>query len=121
MIDYQKAFQAVVSDPRYLANLDWGEPREGHSEGTVRAHIAEIEPNLEMLRPKLKDEDYWKLKLLIHTHDSFQSGVTARSSDLGSSEPCILSTRFSLDSLQGRRSVSDGAVPRRTFRSLPTS
>jgi hypothetical protein len=72
MVDYQKAFQAVVADPRYLANLDWGEPREGHSEGTVRAHIAEIEPNLERLRPKLSDEDYWKLKLLIHTHDSFK-------------------------------------------------
>jgi hypothetical protein len=73
MIDYQKAFQAVVADPRYLANLDWGEAREGHSEGTVRAHIAEIEPNLEILRPQLTDEDYWKLKLLIHTHDSFKA------------------------------------------------
>lgn len=73
MVDYQKAFQHVVSDPRYLANLDWGEVREGHSEGTVRAHISEIEPNLERLRPKLRDEDYWKLKLLIHTHDSFKA------------------------------------------------
>ena len=49
-----------------------GEPHEGHSEGTVRAHIAEIEPILERLRAKLSDEDYWKLKLLIHTHDSFK-------------------------------------------------
>src|ERR1700747_1791641 len=73
MNDYQKALQAVVSDRRYLANLDWGEAREGHSEGTVRAHIAEIEPNLEILRPKLTHEDYWKLKLLIHTHDSFKA------------------------------------------------
>ena len=72
MANYQKAFEAVVTDQRYLANLDWGEPREGHSEGTVRAHIAEIEPNLEILRPKLSDENYWKLKLLIHTHDSFK-------------------------------------------------
>ena len=76
-MDYQQAFQSVVSDPRYLANLDWGEPREGHSEGTVRAHIAEIEPNLERLRPKLSNEDYWKLKLLIHTHDSFKGEAQA--------------------------------------------
>lgn len=62
----------MVEDPRYVANLDWGEPREGHPEGTVRAHIAEIEPNLESLHPRLSDEDYWKLKLLIHTHDSFK-------------------------------------------------
>jgi hypothetical protein len=42
-------------------------------EGTVRAHLAEIEPNPEALREKLTDDDYWKLKLLIHTHDSFKA------------------------------------------------
>jgi hypothetical protein len=73
MIDYTKTFDAVVSDPRYLANLDWGQARPGHPEGTVRAHIAEIEPNLEALRSKLSDEDYWKLKLLVHVHDSFKA------------------------------------------------
>jgi hypothetical protein len=71
--DYRKAFDAVLIDPRYVANLDWGEARRGHPEGTVRAHIAEIEPNLERLRHKLSDDDYWKLKLLIHTHDSFKA------------------------------------------------
>jgi hypothetical protein len=73
LMDYRKAFDTVSSDPRYLANLDWGQARAGHPEGTVRAHIAEIEPNLEQLRPKLTDEEYWKLKLLVHTHDSFKA------------------------------------------------
>jgi hypothetical protein len=73
MIDYQAAFEAIVSDPRYQGNLDWGQPRPGHPEGTVRAHIAEIERNLEALRPKLTETDYWKLKLLVHTHDSFKA------------------------------------------------
>jgi hypothetical protein len=73
MTDYQKAFEAVTADPRYLANLDWGKARPGHPEGTVRAHLAEIEPNLQTLRPKLSDEEYWKLKLLVHTHDSFKA------------------------------------------------
>jgi hypothetical protein len=71
--DYRAVFAAVTADPRYLANLDWGDARPGHLEGTVRAHIAEIETNLELLRPKLTDEEYWKLKLLIHTHDSFKA------------------------------------------------
>ena len=71
-MDYRNVFQLITTDPRYLANLDWGEARPGHPEGTVRAHIVEIEPNLEILRPKLTDEDYWKLKLLIHTHDTFK-------------------------------------------------
>jgi len=80
MSNYRKAFQAIVTAPRYLANLDWGERREGHSEGTVRAHIQEIERNLEAMRPRLIEHEYWKLKLLIHTHDTFKgesrAGVT---------------------------------------------
>ncbi len=73
MIDYKLIFDALVKDPRYLKNLDWGEARPGHPEGTVRAHLAEIEPNLEKLKDKLNEVDYWKLKLLIHTHDSFKA------------------------------------------------
>jgi len=73
MDEYESILQRIVADDRYQQNLDWGAPRKGHPEGTVRAHIAEIEPNLETLRPKLADTDYWKLKLLIHTHDSFKA------------------------------------------------
>jgi hypothetical protein len=72
-MDYRAAFDAIVSDPRYQKNLGCGDARPGHPEGTVRMHIAEIEPNLETLRPRLSDDDYWKLKLLIHTHDSFKA------------------------------------------------
>jgi hypothetical protein len=77
MVDYKAAFDAVLSDSRYLNNLDWGAARPGHPEGTVRAHITEIEANLESLRPKLVDMEYWKLKLLIHTHDSFKADSKA--------------------------------------------
>lgn len=75
MTDYQKLFQNIIEDARYLANLDWGEDRPGHPEGTVRAHIAEIEPNLEALRARLSDEEYWKLKVIIHTHDTFKANA----------------------------------------------
>src|SRR5438045_2442213 len=71
--DYGSIFDQVTVDPRYQSNLDWGEPRKGHPEGTVRAHIAEIESNLEALRTKLSESDYWKLKLLVHTHDTFKA------------------------------------------------
>ena len=73
MKNYQTAFDTLITDPRYQKNLDWGDPRPGHPEGTVRAHIAELERNLQILGPKLREEDYWKLELLIHTHDSFKS------------------------------------------------
>jgi hypothetical protein len=70
--DYRKVFELIVADPRYQTNLDWGERRSGHPEGTVRAHIAEIERNLNALRSNLSEPDYWKLKVLVHTHDSFK-------------------------------------------------
>jgi hypothetical protein len=72
MNEYQKAFEAIQSDSRYQKNLDWGELRPGHPEGTVRAHIEEIEGNLETLRPLLSETEYWKLKLMMHTHDTFK-------------------------------------------------
>jgi len=72
MLDYEKIFDAVTSDIRYRRNLDWGEVRPGHPEGTVRAHIAELERNLEHLRSRVSQADYWRLKVLIHTHDTFK-------------------------------------------------
>jgi hypothetical protein len=71
-MDYCAVFDAIVADLRYQTNLSWGQARPGHPEGTVRAHIAEIERNLEVLKPRLSDCDYWKLKVLLHTHDSFK-------------------------------------------------
>ncbi|MGB0064873.1 MAG: hypothetical protein WBP85_10555 [Terracidiphilus sp.] len=62
-----------MADPRYQNSLDWGEPRHGHPEGTVRAHIAELERNLRHVRPVISKEHYWKLRVLIHTHDMFKS------------------------------------------------
>jgi hypothetical protein len=73
MIDYTEIFHLITSHPRYLRNLDWGEARPGHPEGTIRAHIAEVEANLEKLRHKLSETDYWRLKILIHTHDTFKA------------------------------------------------
>jgi hypothetical protein len=72
MKNHESALQAIMQDPRYLAALDWGQPRRGHPEGTVRAHIAELEENLGRLADRLSEEDVWKLKLLIHTHDTFK-------------------------------------------------
>jgi len=72
MTDYKQMLDSIKRDPRYQRNLDWGKARPGHPEGTIRAHIAELERNLEVIRPKLTEIDYWRLKVLIHTHDTFK-------------------------------------------------
>jgi len=71
-VDYQTIFQNVIEDSRYMGNIDWGEPRAGHPEGSIRAHIADLEANLEKFRKRISDEEWWKLRLLIHTHDTFK-------------------------------------------------
>jgi len=74
--DYASLFERITSDARYRQNLDWGRRRAGHPEGTIRAHILELEKNLDRLKPGLSDSDVWKLRLLIHVHDSFKPNAS---------------------------------------------
>ncbi|HSM70655.1 MAG TPA: hypothetical protein VK851_03850 [Anaerolineales bacterium] len=62
-----------MDDPRYLKNIEYGEPRSGHPEGKIKYHIAELEKKLSKLAPKISEEQYWKLKILIHVHDTFKA------------------------------------------------
>ena len=66
----------ITADPRYQRNLAWGEPRAGHPEGTIAAHIRDLERNLDRLAPKLSEEEIGKLRILIHVHDTFKPGAT---------------------------------------------
>jgi len=59
-------------DPRYQCGVQWGKPRRGHPEATIQAHIQELESNLAVLEPKLSELETEKLRLLIHTHDTFK-------------------------------------------------
>jgi len=68
--------ERVLADPRYLRNIEYGEPRSGHPEGKVKYHIAELELNLEKLAPRISEEQYWKLKFLIQIHDTFKADAT---------------------------------------------
>jgi len=66
--------EKIMGDPRYQKNIEYGEPRSGHPEGKVKYHIAELEENLEKLVSHgISEEQYWKLKILIHVHDTFKA------------------------------------------------
>jgi hypothetical protein len=69
----KKIIDLIKTDPRYLKNIEYGQPRPGHPEGKIKFHIADLESNLERLQEKgIKSEDYWKLSFIIHTHDLFK-------------------------------------------------
>lgn len=70
----KKIIDLIKADPRYQKNIDFGEPRSGHPEGKVKYHIADLESNLEILAERnISSDDYWKLKFIIHVHDTFKA------------------------------------------------
>ena len=72
----KEIIELIKANPRYQKNIEYGEPRPGHPEGKVKFHIVDLEENLETLRVKgITKEYYWKLKFLIHIHDSFKAEV----------------------------------------------
>ena len=73
MSHFETVFRQIIESPEYLRNIDWGRPRRGHPEGTVRAHIEELELNLAAFEGQISPEEYWKLQILIHVHDSFKA------------------------------------------------
>jgi hypothetical protein len=78
-MDYKELTERVMADERYKKNIEfeYGRPQSGHPEGKVKYHIAELEANLERLKPLLPNEEYyWKLKFLIHVHDTFKAGAS---------------------------------------------
>jgi hypothetical protein len=73
--NYLEIFQRITADARYKLNIEYGKPRRGHAEGTIKAHIADLEANLRAIDGKwrVSDDERWKLMILIHVHDSFKA------------------------------------------------
>ncbi|MBI5823486.1 MAG: hypothetical protein HZB18_05620 [Chloroflexi bacterium] len=79
----KEVIEKIKADPRYQRNIEYGEPRSGHPEGKVKFHIADLEANLELLREKMPgEEEYWKLKFMIHVHDAFKAEAEKNSPTL---------------------------------------
>lgn len=64
-----------MDDPLYQKNIEYNESHAGHPEKKVKLHIVDLEVNLERLKKmgRIQDEEeYWKLKFIIHVHDLFK-------------------------------------------------
>jgi hypothetical protein len=70
--DYNIILEKIKADPRYKLALGWGASRPGHPEGTIGAHIQELERNLDSCLHVVPGACIQKLKVLIHTHDTFK-------------------------------------------------
>jgi len=72
MESWQDIYEEIINDPRYTEGVSYGKPRAGHAEGTVKAHIFDLDRNLDRMRCWMADSEYWRLRVLIHVHDTFK-------------------------------------------------
>jgi hypothetical protein len=93
---WEAIFDNVIADERYKRNIEYGKPRRGHDEGTVKAHIEELERNLTDLwrTMGLSTATYWKLRVLIHVHDAFKAEAKRDSPILDPQSHASLATNF---------------------------
>ena len=66
--DLERSF---LDDEDYRRGLLWGVPRYGHPEGTILAHIIEVNANIDKL--PVSAEIRRKLRLVCFVHDSFKN------------------------------------------------
>jgi len=87
--------EKITADPRYQKNIEYGEPRSGHPEGKVKYYIADLEENLEKLvSDGISEEQYWKLKFLIHVHDTFKAEAIPDSPIINPNSHASLAKKF---------------------------
>lgn len=90
--------EKIRSDARYLKNIEYGEPRAGHPEGKVKHHIAELEENFEKLVSRgISDDQYCKLKFLIHLHDTFKADAIPNTPILNPNSHASLARKFAAE------------------------
>jgi hypothetical protein len=90
----QTIYEKITADPRYTEGVKYGKPRTGHAEGTVELHIIDLENNLMMLHPLLSEVEYWKLRILVHTHDTMKLWAKRDSPIAGNESHATLAKRF---------------------------
>lgn len=93
---WEEIYERVVTDPRYIKNIEYGKPRPGHAEGSVKAHLRDLDENLGLLRVKYSFslDVFWKLETLIHVHDSFKADAVRDSPILDPQSHASLAKQF---------------------------
>ncbi|MEM9929399.1 MAG: hypothetical protein AAF840_06255 [Bacteroidota bacterium] len=61
---------SFLEDAEFCRGLQWGVPRYGHPEGTIMAHILEVNENIDRL--PISQETRSKLRIVSWVHDTFK-------------------------------------------------
>ena len=82
----------IVGDPAWVEGATWGDPRPGHPEGAIRAHVDEVLANVD--RVALDPEDRARLRLVALIHDTFKHQVDPERPRVGANHHATLARRF---------------------------
>jgi HD domain-containing protein len=72
----------IAADPEWQQGVEWGRPRRGHPEGTVKQHVAEVLANVD--REASSSEERRRLRLAALVHDTFKYRAPEGSAPVGS-------------------------------------
>jgi len=70
--------RAIATAPDWLMGLEWGQPRPGHPEGKVGAHIRDVLQNIDRFYHQAADRA--NLRLIALIHDTFKYQTAHQSS-----------------------------------------
>ena len=82
----------VTEDPELLEGLAWGEPRAGHPEGAVGAHVADLLATLD--DEGVQGDDREVLRFIAIVHDAFKYRVRQRLPRVGENHHAMRARRF---------------------------
>ena len=82
----------IAADPEWLAGVEWGKPRPGHPEGTVKAHISTVLDNVDRFYGDNADRE--KLRLIALLHDTFKYQVDTDRARTGENHHAMRARRF---------------------------
>lgn len=84
----------VLADRRLQANLAWGDPRPGHPEGTIGAHVAEVLARVEEEAAGRPAGEREQLRLVAIIHDASKPDVDYGKPRSGSNHHATIARRF---------------------------
>jgi hypothetical protein len=82
----------ILSDPEWQEGAAWGDPRPGHPEGAVSAHIEEVLRNVDS--EALDATDRERLRLVALIHDTFKHRVNHAQPVTGENHHAMIARRF---------------------------
>lgn len=84
--------RAITAHPRWQSGIEWGRPRHGHPEGSVKLHVVAVLSNIDRMfgDDRLRAD----LRLIALLHDSFKAEVDYGVSRTGENHHGVRARRF---------------------------